>query len=166
MRQLVQKGFDGYRRVALNDLKNARLLSRALEKSTYYKVVSTCHLPISKETSVIDTAKKAIGAIDDVELYVPSLPVVAFKFSEAFEKEYPSIRQAKIQTYLRAKGVSSCSLSFRTALKRNLLQWIVPNYELPPNVSDQQVLRVVVREQFNEDVICSPRNSPFVADKC
>ena len=39
----VHLGFEGYRRVALTDLKNARLLSRSLEKSKYYKVLSDAH---------------------------------------------------------------------------------------------------------------------------
>lgn len=100
---LIQKGYEGYRHMALNDLKNARLLSRALERSTYYEVVSTCHLPVSGEKP-----KKGAGAIDDAELYTPSLPVVAFKFTKEFVKEYPSIAQAKIQTYLRAKVTLRC----------------------------------------------------------
>ena len=36
-------GFEGYRAVALDDLKNARLLSRALEGSGYYTVLSDVH---------------------------------------------------------------------------------------------------------------------------
>jgi glutamate decarboxylase len=39
----IHLGFEGYRAVALNDLKNARLLSRALEKSEYYTVLSDIH---------------------------------------------------------------------------------------------------------------------------
>ena len=36
-------GFEGYRKVALNDLENARLLSRALEGTGYYEVLSDIH---------------------------------------------------------------------------------------------------------------------------
>jgi glutamate decarboxylase len=39
----VQLGFEGYRQITLSDLANARLLSRALEKSGYYKVLSDIH---------------------------------------------------------------------------------------------------------------------------
>jgi hypothetical protein len=39
----VHLGFEGYRAVALDDLKNARLLSRALEGSGYYTVLSDVH---------------------------------------------------------------------------------------------------------------------------
>jgi glutamate decarboxylase len=44
-------GFEGYREVALIDLKNARTLSRALEKTGFYTVLSDIHRPISGSTS-------------------------------------------------------------------------------------------------------------------
>ena len=62
------------------------------------------------------------------------LPVVAFRFSDAFQKKYPEIEQRWIQTLLRAKG------------------WIIPNYELPPTLANVQILRVVVREHVSEPV--------------
>lgn len=40
---LIHLGFEGYRAVALDDLKNARLLSRALENCGYYTVLSDIH---------------------------------------------------------------------------------------------------------------------------
>lgn len=40
---LLHLGYQGYRQVALNDLKNARLLSRALENSGYFVVLSDIH---------------------------------------------------------------------------------------------------------------------------
>jgi len=126
-------GFDGYRKISLHDAKNARLLARALENSKYYKVVSDVHK--AKESSLKEKAKQSIGLVDDIEHYVPSLPVVAFKFTEEFKKEFPRIKQASIQHGLRQNN------------------WIVPNYELPPNVQDQEVLRVVLREKFNEDMV-------------
>lgn len=60
--------------------------------------------------------------------YEPGLPVVSFRFSEAFRTQYPDVDQKWIQTLLRSKG------------------WIVPNYELAPDLSDINILRVVVRE--------------------
>ena len=39
-------GFQGYRDVALSDLKNARTLSRALEKTGFFTVLSDIHRPI------------------------------------------------------------------------------------------------------------------------
>jgi len=126
-------GFDGYRRISLHDAKNARLLARALEKSKYYTVVSDVHK--AKDESLVEKAKASIGLVDDIDHYKPSLPVVAFKFSEEFKKEYPLIKQASIQHGLRQSN------------------WIVPNYELPPNVENEEVLRVVIREKFNEDMV-------------
>lgn len=94
---LISLGFEGYRRIALSDLANARLLSRALEASGYYKCVSEIHkAPDGKDVSE--------DKLDDVEAYAPGLPVVAFRFSDAFQKKYPHIQQKWIQTLLRAKG--------------------------------------------------------------
>ena len=39
-------GFQGYRDVALTDLRNARTLSRALEKTGFFTVLSDIHRPI------------------------------------------------------------------------------------------------------------------------
>lgn len=63
------------------------------------------------------------------------LPVVAFRFSDALQQQYPEIQQKWIQTLLRAKG------------------WIVPNYELPPDLENVQILRVVVRENLAEPLV-------------
>lgn len=60
--------------------------------------------------------------------YMPGLPVVSFRFSEAFRTKYPDIDQKWMQTLLRSKG------------------WIVPNYELAPDLNDIDILRVVIRE--------------------
>jgi glutamate decarboxylase len=125
---LLYLGFEGYRAVALDDLKNARLLSRALEKSGYYTVLSDIHRAVgAKESTGIDSS--------DVEDYEPGLPVVAFRFSDEFQKKHPDIQQKWIQTLLRVKG------------------WIVPNYELPPTLENVPILRVVVRETLSEVLI-------------
>ena len=42
----VHLGFEGYRAVAMDDLKNARLYSRALEKSGLFEVMSDVHRPL------------------------------------------------------------------------------------------------------------------------
>lgn len=121
---LIHLGFEGYRSIALDDLKNARLLSRALEGSKHYKVLSDIH-------------RKVDGATDeeDVDSYISGLPVVAFRFSDEFKETYPEIEQHWIQTLLRAKG------------------WIVPNYELAPDLQQVEILRVVVRENMTEVLI-------------
>jgi hypothetical protein len=66
---------------------------------------------------------------------MPGLPVVSFTFSKAYRTENPDVQQKWIQTLLRAKG------------------WIVPNYELAPNLSEIEILRVVVRETFSQVLI-------------
>jgi len=118
-------GFEGYRAVALDDLKNARLLSRALEHTGWYTVLSDIHRHISDST---------INE-ENPEAYVEGLPVVSFRFSDSFQEQYPEIEQRWIQILLRAKG------------------WIVPNYELPPNLESVQILRVVVRETCTESLV-------------
>ncbi|KAI6036662.1 glutamate decarboxylase [Pisolithus microcarpus] len=113
---LVHLGFAGYRAIALADLQNARLLSRALERTEWYTVLSDIH-----------RTKPGFHGI--------GLPVVAFRFSDALQQQYPEVQQKWIQTLLRAKG------------------WIVPNYELPPDLGNVQILRVVVRENLAEALV-------------
>ena len=67
--------------------------------------------------------------------YIPGLPVVSFRFSEAYRTKNPDVQQKWIQTLLRSKG------------------WIVPNYELAPDLSEIEILRVVVRETVSEVLI-------------
>ncbi|EJD02107.1 glutamate decarboxylase [Fomitiporia mediterranea MF3/22] len=133
----VHLGFEGYRRIALADLKNARVLSRALEKSGYYHVLSDVHRFADGGSSVIEGAKQAAGVKneEDVENYIPCLPVISFRFSDQFKSKYPNIQQKWMQTLLRSKG------------------WIVPNYELAPNLQNVDILRVVVRENFSEALV-------------
>jgi len=124
-------GFQGYRNVALADLKNARTLSRALERSGYFAVLSDIHRLVGGSGDT--TARSANEG--DVELYEPGLPVVAFRFSDDFQQKHPDIRQKWIQTLLRTKG------------------WIVPNYDLAPDLSQVDILRVVVKENFTEALL-------------
>ncbi|KAF9466420.1 glutamate decarboxylase [Collybia nuda] len=130
----IHLGFEGYRSVALSDMKNARLLSRALENSGYYAVLSDIHRKI--ETTV-GSVKGARGYVNQKNLqrYIPGLPVVAFRFSDDFQEKHPDLQQKWIQTLLRAKG------------------WIVPNYELAPGLEKVEILRVVVRESMTEVLI-------------
>ncbi|KAK4052803.1 glutamate decarboxylase gad1 [Microbotryomycetes sp. JL201] len=121
---LVYLGFEGYRQASLRNASNARLLARALENTKYYDVVSDLHRPLPGKSATSD----------DIEDYPPSLPVVAFKFSDEFKKEYPDVKQKSIQTLLRSRS------------------WIVPNYELPPDVENVEILRVVVRESMSEEM--------------
>ncbi|PPQ81458.1 hypothetical protein CVT26_007483 [Gymnopilus dilepis] len=128
MFNFLNLGFEGYKRIAHKDLRNARMLSRALE-STYFKVLSNVHVPLHPE-------KQRHGEHpDDPEHYHAGLPVVAFRLSDEFKKENPHVQQSWIQTLLRTKG------------------WIVPNYNAPQGAEDVEILRVVVRETLSEDLI-------------
>jgi len=124
---LIHLGFEGYRNIALADLKNARLLSRALEGCGYYTVLSDVHRKVSTARADDDD--------DDVESYESGLPVVAFRFSNVFQEKNPEIQQKWIQTLLRARG------------------WIVPNYELAPDLQQTEILRVVVRESMSDVLV-------------
>jgi len=124
---VLNLGFEGYKKIAYKDLRNARMLSRALE-STYFTILSNIHIPISPEAP-------NSGHADDAEAYQPGLPVVAFRLSDEYKKANPNIQQGWIQTLLRTKG------------------WIVPNYNAPPGAEDVEILRVVVRETLSEDLI-------------
>ncbi|KAF5349192.1 hypothetical protein D9756_009372 [Leucocoprinus leucothites] len=78
MYNFLNLGFNGYKRIAVKDLRNARMLSRALD-STHFKVLSNIHIP-------------------------PGLPVVSFKLSDEFMRENPNVQQRWIQVMLRTKG--------------------------------------------------------------
>ncbi|KAF8336574.1 pyridoxal phosphate-dependent transferase [Cantharellus anzutake] len=122
------------------DLANARLLSRALEESGWYKCLSNIHIPY-KKSSITGAIGSVIGDPsgrvdeDKAAFYQRGLPVVAFRFSDEFKQNYPHVQQSWIQNLLRQK------------------QWIVPNYNMPPNVEKVEVLRIVVRESMNPDII-------------
>ena len=110
-----------------------------------YKVVSQTHLlKPTEDQSLVDKAKQATGLSDDIEAYIPGLPVVAFMFSDEFKREYPRIQQRNVQLQLRQRG------------------FIAPNYSLPSSSSshaNQEVLRVVMRETFHEDLGASSSSS-------
>lgn len=122
---VLNLGFSGYRRIMQNNLAKARVVSRALEQSGWFTCLSQIHHPKSSPGSASD---------DTAEYYAEGLPVVSFRFSDQFKKDYPGIKQAWIQLQLRSIG------------------WIVPNYPLPPNCEDTEILRVVVRESLSGDL--------------
>lgn len=66
---------------------------------------------------------------------MPGLPVVSFRFSEKYRTTYPDVQQKWVQTLLRSRG------------------WIVPNYELAPDLQAVEILRVVVRESVTADMV-------------
>jgi glutamate decarboxylase len=76
-----------------------------------------------------------VATLSDVpQNYEEGLPVVSFRFSDSFQESYPEIQQKWIQILLRTKG------------------WIVPNYELAPDLEKVEILRVVIRENVTESV--------------
>jgi len=72
------------------------MLSRALEKSGYFFVLSDIHRPVGG----LESGNK-IKDETDVESYEPGLPVVSFRFSDVFQKEYPDVQQKWVQVSLR-----------------------------------------------------------------
>ncbi|KAG2115364.1 pyridoxal phosphate-dependent transferase [Suillus discolor] len=131
----VHLGFEGYRAVAKDDLKNARLLSRALDKSGWYTVLSDIHRPKAKNILQENNHGTTDFDEENSENYEDGLPVVAFRFSDSFQESYPEIQQKWIQILLRTKG------------------WIVPNYELAPDLDKVEILRVVIRENATEALV-------------
>jgi glutamate decarboxylase len=127
MFNFLNLGFDGYRDIARKDLRNARLLSNALENTKYFKVFSDIHRPISEEAVTAHP--------DSAESYQFGLPVVSFRLSDEYKQKHPHVQQTWVQTLLRIKG------------------WIVPNYNAPPDEQETEILRVVVRETLSQDLI-------------
>ncbi|KAL9029886.1 MAG: hypothetical protein Q9196_001930, partial [Gyalolechia fulgens] len=132
---LIHLGFEGYRGIMENCLANARLLSKALEKTGWYVCVSDIH---RKKGEHIYKGPEEVeyGDADETSAdYNAGLPVVAFHFSDEFQKDYSHVKQESISTLLRAK------------------QYIIPNYPLPPACQATEILRVVVRESMSLDLL-------------
>ncbi|KAF9541787.1 hypothetical protein EC957_002687 [Mortierella hygrophila] len=132
----VRLGKQGYTSIIENDLDNARILSMALEDTTYFDVLSDMHrakgdFGYGKKSNLDSTKETKHGAT----AYNPALPVVAFKLSDNFTAENPHVKQAAISTLLRTRG------------------WIVPNYALPPALDNVEILRIVVRESFSQELV-------------
>lgn len=134
---LIHLGLKGYREIMENCLTNARLLSKSLEATGWYTCVSEIHKPNSAAAGVIAGAKQAVvGTEGETSAdYIAGLPVVSFRLSDDFQKEFPQIKQESISLLMRAR------------------QWIIPNYALPPNENQIEILRVVVRESMSLDLL-------------
>ncbi|KAL9595548.1 MAG: hypothetical protein Q9219_006378 [cf. Caloplaca sp. 3 TL-2023] len=132
---LIHLGFDGFRSIMENCLANARLLSKALEKTAWYVCVSDIH---RRKGEHVYMGAEEVAYGDEGETsaqYNAGLPVVAFRLSDEFKREYGHIKQESISTLLRAK------------------QYIVPNYPLPPTCQSTEILRIVVRESMSLDLL-------------
>jgi glutamate decarboxylase len=101
---LMHLGFNGFRSVMENSLANARLLSRALERTGWYRCVSDIH---RKKGDFYYNRENAINNPytdgDDSGAYNPGLPVVAFTLTDEFKKQYPHVKQAAVSNLLRMK---------------------------------------------------------------
>lgn len=99
---LIHLGFNGYRDIMENCLSNARLLSKALERTGWFTCVSSIHqkkgLKAVKDTVLLGSAPGETSAD-----YVAGLPVVAFRLSDRFQKDYPHVKQESISILLRSK---------------------------------------------------------------
>ncbi|KAK9490718.1 pyridoxal phosphate-dependent transferase [Lipomyces doorenjongii] len=127
----IHLGQAGYRRIQRNALANARLLSNVLESTGYF----TCLSEIHRKKGLHKYVPGIVDDSDDPEHYNAGLPVVAWRLSDDFKKNYPHVKQASISTMLRVKG------------------YIIPNYPLPPDEADVEILRVVVRESMSADLL-------------
>ena len=54
---------------------------------------------VSAVTQLVDSAAEGL-LVDNIDLYTPCLPVVSFRFSDEFVREYPKIEQRLVQTLL------------------------------------------------------------------
>ncbi|KAF2131139.1 glutamate decarboxylase [Dothidotthia symphoricarpi CBS 119687] len=130
---LIHLGFSGYRSIMENMLANARLLSRALEHTGWYRCVSDIHRK-KGDFKFVEGQKPYLEGENSAD-YNAGLPVVAFTLTDEFHKQYPHVKQESVSNLLRAK------------------QYIIPNYPLPPNEEKTEILRVVVRESLSLDMI-------------
>ncbi|EFE31391.1 uncharacterized protein ARB_01787 [Trichophyton benhamiae CBS 112371] len=131
----IRLGFNGYREIMENCLANARLLSKTLERTGWFVCLSDIHRKkgefYHQHLDKITPYKEDETSAD----YNAGLPVVTFRFSDAFKENYPHVKQESISLLLRSK------------------QYIIPNYPLPPKEQDTEILRVVVRESMAADLI-------------
>ncbi|KAJ2368230.1 glutamate decarboxylase gad1 [Coemansia sp. RSA 2607] len=148
--QFLRYGRAGYARIMNACMLHARLLSVALEATGIYACVSDIHRPrgtlgYSEESRLaasdlfaktLAEGERMSGADPTVNsAFNDGLPEVAFCFTDWFRQQHPKASQAVVSTLLRVRG------------------WIVPNYPLPPDTADIEVMRVVIKEASSEDYV-------------
>ena len=84
-----------------HSLKNARLLSRALEGTGWYRCVS--HIHRKKGDYEYRRGEELSHETETSEGYNPGLPVVAFTFTDELKKACPNLAQVAVSNLLRAK---------------------------------------------------------------
>lgn len=110
---------------------NSRTLSLALEESGYFDVISDIHRP--KGTYVYLRNHKAVR--EDGTEYNPGSPCVAFKLTDKFRTENPRVKQSDVPKLMLTRG------------------WVIPNYALPPVQEQTEVMRIVIRESLNKEML-------------
>lgn len=114
---LIHLGFNGYRAIMENALRNARLLSKSLEATGWYRCVSDIHRPRGVHT--LDSTQEVWHKEGETSAdYNAGLPVVAFTFSEEFKKEFPHIKQESVSTLMRVKQYIIPSRSYLSTQER------------------------------------------------
>jgi glutamate decarboxylase len=100
---LIHLGFNGFREIMENALSNARLLSKALEATGWYTCVSDIHRR-KGEHSFKSTQEGVFRKENETSAdYNAGLPVVAFRLSDDFKKQYPHVHQESVSTLLRTR---------------------------------------------------------------
>lgn len=100
---LIRLGVVGYREIMENCLANARLLSKALERTGWFVCVSDIHRKKGDLHFHGSTAVQPYREGETSADYNPGLPVVAFRFSDEFRKGHPNVKQESVSLLLRAK---------------------------------------------------------------
>ena len=85
-----------------NALANARVLSKALEATSWYTCVSDIHRK-KGEFNLQKGVQAVTGEGETSADYNAGLPVVAFRLSDDFKKDYPHVKQVAVSNLLRAK---------------------------------------------------------------
>ncbi|KAF2404589.1 glutamate decarboxylase [Trichodelitschia bisporula] len=137
---LMRFGFKGYRDIAETTLSNARLLSDALEATGWFRCLSSIHR--KKGDLEYRPGKKPFQGRSSAD-FNPGLPVVAFTLTDEFKKENPHVKQVTISKLLHAK------------------RYCVPNYALPPKEQDTEIMRIVIRETMQLELL-----DRLIADIC
>ncbi len=95
-----------------NTLSNARLLSRALEHTGWFRCISDIHR--QNGDLKYEKGKKQFDGGENSDAYNPGLPVVAFTLTNDFKNDYPHVKQESVSNLLRAKQYiipSQCNLN-------------------------------------------------------
>ncbi|MBQ5153955.1 hypothetical protein EGM85_11935, partial [Macrococcus caseolyticus] len=93
---LVRHGFEGYKATHSVSLANSRILSVLLEESGYFDVLSDIHRPkghyYKKSGELTYKSDESLGEKQE-SFFNEGLPVVSFKLTDQFKKDYPFIPQ-------------------------------------------------------------------------